>query len=71
MDLAVGQLGAAVAGVAGSLRGTEHVLAALGGRREPAVGRAERVPGIIESVQISDQGFDIVGLGFGDPACSW
>ena len=71
VDLAVGELGAAVAGVAGGLGGAKHVLAALGGRREPAVGRAERVPGIIERVQIGDQGFDILGLGLACPACSW
>ena len=71
VDLAVGQLGAAVAGVAGGLRGAEHVLAALGGRRESAVGRAERIPGIIQRVQISDQCLDVLGLGFACPACSW
>ena len=49
VNLAVGELGAAVAGVAGGLCGPKYVPAALGGGSEAAVGLPEWVPGIIRA----------------------
>ena len=71
VDFAVGELGAAVAGVASGFGGPEDLLTALGGRSEAAVGLPEGVLGIFERVQIRDQGFDIVRTSAWALACSW
>ena len=71
VDLAVGELGAAVAGVAGGLgrRKTSRPRWAAG--RQAAVGIAVGVPGVFERAQVGDQRLDVVGLGPGALACSW
>src|SRR5262249_5065500 len=48
VDLAVGKLGSGVAGVARSLGGSKHTLAALRRRRQTASRFAERIPRIVE-----------------------
>ncbi len=60
VDLAVGELGAAVAGVARRLGRAEDGLAALRGGRERAVGVAVGVAGEVERAQEGDERLDVL-----------